>query len=261
MLKISRLNVSRDSRHIHIHFLRALIGPQRRNLTGNKDKNDEGDDDGKGLGMNMSEKSFWERFYKQHNKNSFEWIVDTSSIGEILSQIDSQKARHKQTLLFDAGCGSSLFSTRLSESISAANFLICGDFSRQALELIKSNSSQQTHVDFVQCDCKALPFRDNIFDIIIDKGYLDSLLKKMFIASSELAMIESIDAMNNLLDKLEFVDRHKDRKYLIQITDETPELRISLLDRIDQSKFRIEYFFKEISVNDSCYYAYFIRKV
>lgn len=76
-------------------------------------------------------------------------------------------------------------------------------------------------------------------------------------------MSESIDAMGNLLDKLEFVDRLKDEqdKYLIQITDETPELRISLLDRIDQRKFRIEYFFKEISVNDSCYYAYFIRKV
>lgn len=117
----------------------------------------------------MSEKSFWDRFYRQHNKSSFEWIVDTSSIGEILSQIDSQKTKQKRTLLFDAGCGSSLFSTRLSESISAANFLICGDFSSQALELIKSNSSQQTHVDFVQCDCKALPFRDNIFDIIIGK--------------------------------------------------------------------------------------------
>ena len=97
--------------------------------------------------------------------------------------------------------------------------------------------------------------RSFIYEQHVDKGFLDSLLKKMFIVSSEVAMSESVEAMGNLLDKL------GERKYLIQITDETPELRISLFDRLDQSLFRIEYFFKEINVGeDSCYYAYFIRK-
>ena len=64
-----------------------------------------------------------------------------------------------------------------------------------------------------------------------------------------------LETLGSVLDKL------GERKYLIQITDETPELRISLFDRLDQSLFRIEYFFKEINVGeDSCYYAYFIRK-
>lgn len=77
-------------------------------------------------------------------------------------------------------------------------------------------------------------------------------------------MDESLSAMNTLLDKLEYVNKSENanaRKYLIQITDETPELRISLFDQIDQSQFRIEHFFKEICVGEEAvYYAYFIRK-
>ncbi len=98
---------------------------------------------------------------------------------------------------------------------------------------------------------------------------MDSLLKKMFITTSEEAISESLSAMSNLLDKLEFVNKREttemtdqSRKYLIQITDETPELRISLFDQLEQTHFRIEYFFKEISLGEnSVYYAYFIRKV
>ncbi len=93
---------------------------------------------------------------------------------------------------------------------------------------------------------------------------MDSLLKKIFISTNQDVMNESLNAMSTLLDKLEHVYKKKNvntRKYLIQITDETPELRISLFDQIDQSKFRIEYFFKEICVGEQAvYYAYFIRK-
>ena len=93
---------------------------------------------------------------------------------------------------------------------------------------------------------------------IQDKGYLDSLLKKLFISTNQDAISESVGAMSNLLDKLKYVNKLDKRKYLIQITDETPELRISLFDQLE---IQVEYFFKEISVGeDPVYYAYFIRK-
>jgi len=114
----------------------------------------------------MSEKLFWDRFYKKHDKTPFEWIIDTTSINEILHEID----RQRQTFILDAGCGSSLFSTRLSQSLTSANFLLCSDFSRQALEIIKSthkDSDRARPVDFVQCDCKKIPIRDGFFDIIL----------------------------------------------------------------------------------------------
>ena len=120
----------------------------------------------------MSEKLFWDKFYKKNNKTPFEWIVDTSSIDEILSQIHNFEKNVScfQTYLLDAGCGSSLYSSRLSESLPNKNYLICADFSRDALELIKFNhveSKMQLNVDFVQCNCKRLPIRDNVFDLIL----------------------------------------------------------------------------------------------
>ncbi len=115
----------------------------------------------------MSEKIFWDKFYKKHNKTSFEWIIDTSSISEILNQIDQC-----QTFILDAGCGSSLFSTRLSQSLQSFNFLLCSDFSLQGLEIIRSNRDAgfTRPIDFVQCDCKNIPIRDSFFDIILGKN-------------------------------------------------------------------------------------------
>lgn len=120
----------------------------------------------------MSQRLFWDKFYKKNNKNPFEWIVDTSSISEILSQINSfeKKASDLQTFLLDAGCGSSLYSSRLSESLPYKNYLLCADFSGDALELIKSNQEESNmllNVDFIQCNCKRLPIRDNVFDLIL----------------------------------------------------------------------------------------------
>jgi SAM-dependent methyltransferase len=262
------------------------------------------------IGNNMSEKEYWDKFYKKHSKSNFEWLIDDTCTDEIISCLNSFKpsnqsqnattTANKLTFLLDAGCGSSVFSSRLASSMSNANYLLCGDFSRQALELLKANNennnndnnnnnnnnnnksntlisktnehqikTNKNYIDFVQCDCKYLPFRDNLFDLILDKGYLDSLLKKIFISSNQIAVSDALLAMSNLLEKLDYMhdknkknqENNKGKKYLIQITDEVPELRISLFDQFDQSKIKIDYFYKEINFgHDLVYYAYFINK-
>ena len=211
----------------------------------------------------MSEKKFWESFYTKHSKAPFEWLIDTSSIDEIVSLLGKASV----TCLLDAGCGSSLFSARLTQSLRLPSYLLCADFARQALELIKSNKKfDSNYIDFIECDCKRLPIRDNVFDLVLDKGYLDSLLKKMCVVSSQVATSEALLAMTNLLDKLDRISESslisKQKKYLIQITDETPELRISLFDQLDQANMKIDYFFKEINLADNLvFYAYFISKL
>ena len=210
----------------------------------------------------MSEKKFWDNFYTKHSRAPFEWLIDTSSIDEIVSML----GKKSPAFLLDAGCGSSLFSTRLTQSLRFPSYLLCADFSRQALELIKSNKLTSNHIDFIECDCKRLPIRDHLFDLVLDKGYLDSLLKKLFIAGSQVSMNEALLAMTNLLQKLDRINESslisKQPKYLIQITDETPELRISLFDQLDQANMKIDYFFKEINLSDNLvFYAYFISKL
>ena len=200
----------------------------------------------------MSSKSYWDLFYKKQQKKSFEWLVDNSCLDQLMPQI---KINSKITFLLDVGCGSSLFSSQLKESLLQPAMLLCADFSFEALLHLKSCSPAKA-IDFIQCDCKRLPFRLSLFDLAIDKGYLDSVLKQLSFVSVSKAMSETLESMYTILEKLD------ENQLLIQITDEQPELRISLLDefRFKNDSFEINYSFKEIQVNESTYFAYFINK-
>jgi hypothetical protein len=185
----------------------------------------------------MADKSYWDIFYTKNNRAPFEWLVDTSCIEQIVcclkfSHLQIEKLS-KTTFMLDVGCGSSVFSSRLSSLLSSSNYLLCADFSRQALELVKSNETS-LNADFIQCDCRRLPIRDDVFELILDKGFIDSLLK-----NKTKAIESSLFAMNNILEKLNGLD---ETCCLVQITDECPELRISLFDQFDQSQIRIIFF-------------------
>jgi hypothetical protein len=200
----------------------------------------------------MSSKSYWDLFYKKQKIKSFEWLVDNSCLEQLLPQINKSNTI---AFLLDVGCGSSLFSSQLKESLPEPAMLLCADFSFDALLRLKSSTSAVA-IDFIQCDCKRLPFRSSLFDLAIDKGYLDSVLKQLTLVSANKAMSETLESMSTILEKLD------ENKLLIQITDEQPELRISLLDEFHfgNSSFEINYSFKEIHVNESIYFAYFINR-
>ena len=197
---------------------------------------------------NMSKKSFWNKFYKQHSNENFEWLLEfNDSLKSLVANIQSVNNGEKITLLLDVGCGTSKFSHDLKKSMNT-NFLLCSDFSYEALDLLKSKSKLQT-IDYVQCDCKYLPYRDNLFDLIIDKGFSDSLLKETNAQKSTQLTIKSIE---NQLEKVQ------QNGVIIQITDEEPELRIASL--FDQLK-DIEYTFKEIELDSGAnYFVYFLNK-
>lgn len=204
---------------------------------------------------NMSSKIFWEKFYKKHNSESFEWLVEYNK--NLDDYIDKNELNFRLTL--DVGCGNSIFSSKLFQNRNS--FLICADFSSDALnQLQKSTTSTQTVTDFVLCDCTKLPFRADCFNIILDKGYLDSIIK-----SKDMNL--SLNSLNNMLDKLSYTNDSKldNRNYLIQITDEVPELRIDLFDKLSFCKNYqdISFSFKEIKLNDDdnqSNFIYFVQK-
>ncbi len=261
----------------------------------------KGDDTGnsKSGSVNMSEKKFWDKFYMQHKSEPFEWLIDYKDLIRSLNlnnmddhknANDKQEEEEEESMMFfdlkekkkqsstthvkfilDVGCGTSMFSFNMRNALSYRQpFLICADFSLEALDLLRCKqneaktqiNNESLLVDFIQCNCKYLPFRDDCFDLILDKGYLDSLLK-----SKASNMIDSaLDSMKNILEKLDctYADSssaNTPRRYLLQITDETPELRISLFDQFQHDKFKLNYYFKEIDLdNNLVYYAYFVCK-
>ena len=136
----------------------------------------------------MAEKKFWDKFYAKHHQESFEWLVDYGEAEQIVPSLIQANDVQSQDFILDCGCGTSLFSYQLLDSFKqtqqSGEFLLCADFSSDALELLKKKQGElekplSSRVDFVRCNCKHLPFRDNLFDLIVDKGYLDSLLKEV----------------------------------------------------------------------------------
>ncbi|CAF1062239.1 unnamed protein product [Brachionus calyciflorus] len=197
---------------------------------------------------NMSKKAFWDKFYSKHTTKTFEWLIEFNDSLKSLSQnLISLTNGEKPTLLLDVGCGTSQFSQDLKNTLDSS-FLICTDFSYKALDLLKSKNSSLQTIDYVECNCKYLPFRSTVCDLIIDKGFSDSLLKE---TNTRKSLQQTLKSINNQLETLQ------QNGVLIQITDEEPELRISSL--FDQ--LNIQYNFKEINLDSgSNYFVYFIKK-
>ena len=164
-------------------------------------------------------------------------------------------------IILDVGCGTSLFSYDLKNTLDSPSFLVCVDFSDNALEMIKKkHESQKTNIntkysiDYVKCDCKRLPFRNDIYDLIIEKGYLDSVLKGENIVDS---IKNFLISTNNIVEKLNI----KRYSCLLSITDETPESRLSLLDELDQSNYKLSLNYKEIILqNNTVLFVYYLYK-
>lgn len=209
----------------------------------------------------MSSKSYWDLFYTSKSNTNFEWLLDNTCLDNLTTKLKQSK----HTFLADIGCGSSQFSWHLSRELSP-NLLICADFSRQPLNYLKEQTKNKKVIsDFIQCDCKRLPLRNDLFDLILDKGYLDSVLKQLSLVPVEKAMHETHVSLKALIDKLDSLNIKSsscnNNKYLIQITDEPPELRFELLDEFRlKYALNINYFYKEIPLNEFVYYAYFISK-
>lgn len=215
---------------------------------------------------NMSQKLYWDKFYSKHNQSSFEWLIDHRDLNDQIDLCESeQPSEHHTQILLDIGCGSSIFSHKLRKNGSP--LLICADFSQEALALLRNKHTeldvnannqnrQRQYVDYVQCDCRYLPFRDDLFDLVIDKGFLDSLLKTNLDSSK--AMLNASTSMRSILEKLATNGR------LVQITDEEPDLRSSLLDELlFKYNCNFSYSFKEFEVENKSstfYYFYFIEK-
>lgn len=205
----------------------------------------------------MSHEIFWDSFYSKRDRESFEWLVDHNELANLNTLDLTSRTQENLDLMLDVGCGTSTFSSELQLSCNQPSFLICVDFSHRALSildqtLLKSNR-RSALLDFVQCDGRNLPFRSQLFDLIIDKGYLDSVLK-----SEEKPTEYATKSIRSAVEKLE-----PSSGRLVQITDEPPELRMALLDEFASSnRLDLNTTFKQIDLEqrNSTYYMYLISK-
>ena len=109
--------------------------------------------------------------------------------------------------------------------------IYCLDFSQEALqavsELISDKDKGNHTIDFVHADATEISLRADMFDVILDKGTTDSVLK---LDNQEKAIFMAGAILKESLRLL------SSSGTLIQITDEDPDLRIPLINELLKSQ-------------------------
>ena len=134
--------------------------------------------------------------------------------------------------------------------------MICLDYSLSAVSAMKRlagedlEQSDGMEVQFIQADATMIPFRKRSFDLVLDKGTTDSVLK---FADRRKAFTMAKMIQNEALRIL------SPSGVYIQITDEDPDMRIPLLKELKERDFSVSY--REISSEDSWEYFMYVLKL
>ncbi|KAK3593338.1 hypothetical protein CHS0354_031400 [Potamilus streckersoni] len=180
----------------------------------------------------LSKREYWlQNYNEKQTKKRMEWLLDDTDefVQVILSFLSThlQQTRKDYLHIIDFGCGTSSILLQLQKEIYFPSNLWCLDYVTKCLQDQRHNFIQTCHnsskckVYFLTADVTALPFRDRLFDVMIDKGTLDSVLKDKK-NGIELAMHMLKEAIRTLAPG----------GILLQVTDEDPDCRLTLLDKI-----------------------------
>ena len=189
----------------------------------------------------LSRKAFWDTYYTA-NQSKFEWLLGSSDTQDVISQILPARSFS----LLDIGCGASTLATDVCYfaqkgigQVSAVLF----DISHGALEIQqkfhreiekryvkemdKRKKGQPLNIEmdnirfyYIQGDVKKMPFQAKTFDVVLDKGTTDSLLKDSqhggAYAQELVCQVQYVLAPGG---------------HYVQVTDEDPDLRLTFMQK------------------------------
>lgn len=177
----------------------------------------------------MGKKSFWNKFYdeKKHRK-TFDWFFEyrdiRSAIQGIVETLCEQNCR-KALKVLDVGCGTSSMALEFANDYRDIANVWCLDFSIVALQELRSQQGEHqwkdrlfSNVDYIAADAMYLPFKDETFDLVLEKGTLDAMLKTQLLLQR---------APNLVCEVVRVLSRGG---IYCQFSDEDPELRLPILE-------------------------------
>lgn len=220
----------------------------------------------------MSDQSFWNNFYtsRQGNKH-FDWFVHFEDIsGYLVPYLPSLGNNCPIPRIIDIGCGTSDFSLKLFDHLKRKCHIDLVDFSPEAIKIMQKILLEQGLLkksvnpeDFpgVAChraDAKNLPFKEHTFSLALDKGTSDAVLKG---TEGETAFVDVVQESLRVL---------KPSGKLIQFSDEPPEMRLSLLEKVKQevmhTNFKtkncnLRFIWRELEINSGFqHFMYVVHK-
>ena len=113
----------------------------------------------------LADASYWEKFHK--GKSRFDWfdLEEDVALGKIAAAANSPKH------ILHLGCGTSSWCERLHNAFPEA-WVTHLDASPEAVEVIRARLVREELGLVVLGDARSLPFHDESFDCIIEKGML-----------------------------------------------------------------------------------------
>jgi len=211
-------------------------------------------------GAHLAEKGYWEeRYTKTGGNKHFDWLASGDTTLDLILPYLRPGAK-----VLDLGCGTSSFALQLARASPVPVQVFCLDYSRAALaamkqlyeEMFSKAEAKKPAVHFVHGNATKMPFKKNTFDVVLDKGTTDSVLK---FEDRTQAHLMAKKIQNEALRII------SPNGVYIQITDEDPDMRLPLLrdnvvmDSKSPCDFSVSY--RDISEDDSWQHFMYILSV
>ncbi|XP_031556695.1 citrate synthase-lysine N-methyltransferase CSKMT, mitochondrial-like [Actinia tenebrosa] len=208
----------------------------------------------------LSDKTFWEHFYASHSPDKgFDWFLGFYDVKDYLTRYlppENQVSR-----ILDLGCGTSNFSLEMFCHLQGKCNIDCVDYSETALKILnqrikllkdreKTLFTAVGEISLFLADVRNLPFRDETFELTIDKGTSDAVLRS---PNGEKDFFK-------LIAEVLRVSQHGGT--VIQYSDEAPEARMDLLSKISgHVSSGLDVHYKELGCYQSIeYFMYVLQK-
>ena len=119
---------------------------------------------------NYGDKKYWEERYDEQNGTTFDWLEDYESIKPIIDNLGIKK----ESRILNVGCGNSEFSEKMYDEGYTHNYNI--DICQNVIEFMKTRNKDRKGLHFDVMDASDMAYKDESFDLIIDKSTIDALL-------------------------------------------------------------------------------------
>ena len=158
---------------------------------------------------------YWDKSYAE-SKKPFEWFFHWSHIEPKLSQFVKNK-----DLALNIGCGNSDMSYELQQK--DVKMVVSIDFSKNVINQMKEKYKNNENLLWYEMDCTDLSFKDDLFDVVLDKGTFDAIFCGDDISSK---IFSSLSEIWRVLKK---------NGFFIEISFGNPEDRLNWFTKSDEN--------------------------
>ena len=119
---------------------------------------------------NYGDKNYWEERYDEQNGTTVDWLEDYESIKPIIEELGIKK----ECRILNVGCGNSEFSEKMFDEGYTHNYNI--DICENVINFMRTRNKDKNGLHFEVMDVCEMKYKDEMFDLIVDKSTIDALL-------------------------------------------------------------------------------------